>query len=70
MGEIKLPGFVCERCEHTWVGRNGGKPVVCPSCKSPYWDTPRKVGKEKKEKEDYGLFPNERKEVNKWKDKG
>lgn len=45
MGEIKLDGYICERCEHTWVSRSTseGKPTVCPKCKSPYWDTPRKL---------------------------
>ncbi len=41
---ITIMGFRCERCEHEWIPRNGGDsgPKVCPSCKSPYWDTPRK----------------------------
>ena len=41
---ITVMGFRCERCEHEWIPRNGGDggPKVCPSCKSPYWDTPRK----------------------------
>jgi rubrerythrin len=35
--------FICERCEHEWVPRDPEKPPkVCPSCKSPYWDRPRK----------------------------
>jgi hypothetical protein len=43
----------CERCKHgPWLGRRikvengkivGVKPKVCPSCKSPYWDTPREA---------------------------
>ena len=50
MGEVKLNGFICERCEHTWISRNLNfnleveKPRVCPKCKSPYWNTPRKNG--------------------------
>lgn len=45
MGEIKIDGFKCERCGHLWVGRIGRKekPVVCPKCKSPYWNIPRKM---------------------------
>jgi predicted Zn-ribbon and HTH transcriptional regulator len=41
MGEITLKGYVCERCEHTWVPREDERPRVCPKCKSPYWDVPR-----------------------------
>ena len=36
-------GYRCERCEHEWVPRNFERePLVCPKCKSPYWDRPRK----------------------------
>jgi len=42
MGKVKLEGYVCERCEHVWLARNKEKPRVCPKCKSPYWDIPRK----------------------------
>lgn len=43
MGEITLRGYICERCKHKWVPRNlKEKPAVCPKCKSPYWNTPRK----------------------------
>lgn len=27
----------CLRCRHKWIQRVE-KPVVCPKCKSPYWD--------------------------------
>jgi len=48
MGKIKLDGYICERCEHIWVPRfnktsSQKKPLVCPKCKSPYWNIPRKV---------------------------
>ncbi len=44
--EIKQKGFKCERCNHEWVPHNiEKKPKVCPKCKSPYWDTPRKKKK-------------------------
>jgi predicted Zn-ribbon and HTH transcriptional regulator len=48
MAKIKLlvPGFRCERCGHEWVPR-GKAPTVCPKCKSPYWDKPRKDTKKK-----------------------
>ena len=42
MARIKLDGFRCERCKHEWVKRGEEDPKVCPKCKSPYWDTPRK----------------------------
>jgi len=48
MARISLEGFKCERCGHEWVPRaKGEEPKVCPACKSPYWNTPRrsKVGK-------------------------
>jgi len=39
MGEVTLKGYICERCKHKWVPREAKKkPVVCPKCKSPYWD--------------------------------
>lgn len=37
---MELPTLKCLRCGHTWTPR---KPVsmVCPKCKTPYWNTPR-----------------------------
>ena len=43
--EIKVKGFQCERCKHKWVPRNKERPIICPTCKSPYWDRPRKKKK-------------------------
>ena len=42
---IKQLGFKCGRCQHQWVPRKGtkGEPRVCPKCKSPYWNKPRKL---------------------------
>ena len=43
MARVTLEGFRCERCEHEWVPRDKGQePTVCPKCKSPYWNKPRK----------------------------
>ena len=45
MGKIKVTvdGYKCERCGHEWIPRNKKTaPRVCPECKSPYWDVPRK----------------------------
>ena len=71
MGEIKLDGFICERCEHTWLSRFSSeqKPTVCPKCKSPYWHTPRKNPQKKedivlKELEE-SIFPWETKKIEK-----
>ena len=38
---VKLRKLKCKRCEHEWLPRTE-YPTVCPNCKSPYWDTPRK----------------------------
>ena len=50
MAKVKLTvmGYRCERCEHEWVPREDAPPRVCPKCKSPYWDRPRKKVKNKK----------------------
>ncbi len=58
MGEIKLLGFVCDRCNHKWFPRSNSehKPLVCPQCKSPYWNTPRK--NIKRNNHVHELFPN------------
>ena len=42
--EIKRKGFKCERCGHEWIPHNMEKtPTVCPKCKSPYWNKPKKI---------------------------
>lgn len=45
MAKITIEGYQCERCEHAWVPRTKIKeePTICPRCKSPYWNRPRKV---------------------------
>jgi len=37
-----IKGYKCQRCNHEWPPRKETKPTVCPKCKSPYWDKPRK----------------------------
>jgi len=32
----------CYRCYHTWIRRSEKLPKVCPKCKSPYWNKPKK----------------------------
>lgn len=40
---VKKEGFKCERCEHKWVPHDiKQEPIVCPKCKSPYWNRPKK----------------------------
>lgn len=49
MAKVKLSieGYKCERCGHEWIPRGEDKkePAVCPKCKSPYWNKPRKRDK-------------------------
>jgi len=52
MPEITMKGYQCTRCNHTWVPRDKGKPMVCPKCKSPYWDKPRQNETTKLSKKD------------------
>lgn len=34
----------CCRCRYEWFPREGREnPVCCPSCMSPYWNTPRRL---------------------------
>lgn len=42
---ITVMGFRCERCSHEWLPRGDleQEPRVCPKCKSPYWNRPRKT---------------------------
>ena len=40
---MKLPNLSCKRCSHTWIPRSNTKPMVCPKCKSPYWDIPYRI---------------------------
>lgn len=41
---ITVMGFRCDRCGHEWVPRDSeNEPRVCPKCKSPYWNKPRKI---------------------------
>jgi len=41
-------GFQCERRGHKWLPEDiKAPPRVCPKCKGPYWDRPRKDGRGK-----------------------
>lgn len=46
--DIVTPGWKCDRCGHQWIPRNAETPMVCPKCKSAYWNTPRRQPKDKK----------------------
>jgi DNA-directed RNA polymerase subunit RPC12/RpoP len=54
MPQITLKGYLCERCGHKWLPKDEtkDKPKVCPKCKSPYWDTPRRLNVAKKQQHD------------------
>lgn len=45
MAKIKIDAYKCERCDHVWVPRDEKEPKVCPKCKSPYWNSPKKKNK-------------------------
>lgn len=52
MAEITIKGYKCERCGHEWVSRQPDTgaivaPLVCPKCKSPYWNRPKERKKKK-----------------------
>ena len=41
MAKVTIPKLKCERCGHSWVPRKS-EITICPRCKSPYWNRPRK----------------------------
>lgn len=56
-GEVKsgvgvlIVGHKCYRCGHEWRPYDIAEvPRVCPKCKNPYWDRPRKSETKKKVK--------------------
>jgi len=44
---LKNKSSFCFRCYHSWERRRERLPKVCPKCKSPYWNKPRKKGLKK-----------------------
>ena len=42
--QLKVWGYRCERCKHEWIPRIkvDKEPIICPKCKSPYWNVPKK----------------------------
>jgi len=61
--EIKIKKKICKRCGHEWYPKptplgEVKEPIVCPKCKSPYWNKEKqnsqyKGEKMKKKKENY-----------------
>lgn len=46
MAKVEVWAWKCERCEHVWLPREKDRePRVCPKCKSPYWNVPRRTPK-------------------------
>lgn len=44
--KFEVEGFQCLRCGYQWVPRifkEDAEPIICPKCKSPYWNKPRRV---------------------------
>lgn len=40
---VYIVGHKCHRCGHEWRPKKIKiVPKVCPKCKSPYWDQPKK----------------------------
>lgn len=40
---ITVMGYHCDRCGHEWIPKGAqNEPAVCPKCKSPYWNRPRR----------------------------
>jgi Zn finger protein HypA/HybF involved in hydrogenase expression len=35
--KIEINQLTCQRCAHKWFPRST-EVVICPHCKSPYWD--------------------------------
>jgi DNA replicative helicase MCM subunit Mcm2 (Cdc46/Mcm family) len=57
--KIEVNAFECQRCGHIWIPRVNmqelknkvkEEPMICPSCKTPYWRTKRKNKKNKEVK--------------------
>lgn len=42
--KFEVEGWECLRCGHQWIPRvmTETEPTICPKCKSPYWNKPRR----------------------------
>jgi len=45
--EVKIKKIHCYRCGHDWVPRKS-RVVICPKCKSPYFDREKKSKRSEK----------------------
>lgn len=46
--KIEINQLTCQRCAHKWFPRSQ-EVVICPHCKSPYWDKKKhRISKAKK----------------------
>ncbi|MBU2616970.1 MAG: hydrogenase maturation nickel metallochaperone HypA [Nanoarchaeota archaeon] len=45
--QVKITKYKCDRCGHEWIPREKATPTICPKCKSPYWNKPRRKIKKK-----------------------
>ena len=44
--KVGVTKIVCSRCKHIWEPRKPMHEIrICPKCKSPYFDTPKKEKK-------------------------
>ncbi len=34
--------YKCDRCGHEWQKKGKEEPLICPKCKSAYWNRPKK----------------------------
>ena len=50
--EITVKGHKCERCGHEWISKSKKRkvPILCPKCKSAYWNIPKKQQEKTEEK--------------------
>ena len=63
--EIKIKVNICSRCHHLWQRRKGigdkdNQPMVCPGCNSPYWNSKRTRGPERKGGKETLMFHGEK----------
>jgi hypothetical protein len=43
IGAVEITMLSCRcRCGHEWIARQNERPRVCPKCKTPNWDKPKK----------------------------
>lgn len=46
MSKIKVDGYKCDKCGHTWIKRGEEEPAQCPKCRTVRWNKPNKESKE------------------------